>query len=158
MTTSLMAVGDATLEVTDWGSGEPLVFVQTALTADELLPLAREAVFADGYRKVVYHRRGYAGSSRAVPPGSVVRDAADCATLLTVLGIDRAHVVGFSYAGAVALRLAATEPRRASSLILIEPPPVHTASAAEFRAANDRLVRMRQERGPSGPSRSPCHG
>jgi pimeloyl-ACP methyl ester carboxylesterase len=141
-------VGDAELEVTEWGSGDPLVFVQTALTADELLPLAREEVL-DGYRKVVYHRRGYAGSSPAAPPGSVPRDADDCASLLADLGIDRAHVVGFSYSGAVALQLAATESQSVSSLVLVEPPPVHTASAAEFRQANERLIRTRRERGPS---------
>ena len=102
MTTSLRSVGDAELEVTDWGSGEPLVFIQTALTADELLPLARDEALA-GYRKIVYHRRGYAGSSPAVPPGSIARDAHDCVGLLAALGIERAHVVGFSYSGAVAM-------------------------------------------------------
>jgi len=147
VTTALRSVGEAELEVTEWGSGEPLVFVQTALTADELLPLARENVL-DGYRKVVYHRRGYAGSSPA-GLGSVPRDAADCASLLAGLSIDRAHVVGFSYSGAVALELAATEPQRVNSLVLIEPPPVHTDSAEEFRDANERLMRIRDERGPA---------
>jgi pimeloyl-ACP methyl ester carboxylesterase len=148
MTTALRSVGEAELEVTEWGSGEPLVFVQTALTADELVPVAREGVL-DGYRKIVYHRRGYAGSSPAAGPGSVPRDAADCARLLAALSIDRAHVVGSSYSGAVALELAATEPARMNSLTVIEPPPVHTASAAEFRDANERLMRMRHERGPA---------
>lgn len=148
MRTAVRSVGDAELEVTEWGSGEPLVFVQTALTADELLPLARDQAL-DDYRKIVYHRRGYAGSSPAVPPGSVPRDADDCAGLLAALGVDRAHVVGYSYSGAVALQLAATEPRRTSSLVLIEPPPVHVALAAEFRDANERLIRTRHERGPA---------
>jgi len=148
MTTSLRSVGDAELEVTDWGSGEPLVFIQTALTADELLPLARDEALA-GYRKIVYHRRGYAGSSPAVPPGSIARDAHDCVGLLAALGVEDAHVVGFSYSGAVAMQLAASEPERTSSLVLIEPPPVHVALAAEFREANERLIRTRQEHGPA---------
>jgi hypothetical protein len=36
----LVAVGDAELEVSDWGSGDPIVFLPTALVADELVPLA----------------------------------------------------------------------------------------------------------------------
>lgn len=148
MTTSLVPVGDAQLHVSDFGSGEPVVLVQTALTADELLPLARESALAD-FRKLVYHRRGYGRSSPARSPGSVTADAADCTALLTALGIDQAHIVGFSYSGAVAMQLASLEPRRVTSLTLIEPPPVHTASAPEFRAANDELVRDRWDRGPA---------
>jgi hypothetical protein len=54
---------DVTLEAHDLGTGEPVVFIQTALIADELLPLARELALADGFRRIVYHRRGYVGSS-----------------------------------------------------------------------------------------------
>jgi len=36
------------------------VFIQTALTADELRPLATNPSL-DDYRKILYHRRGYAG-------------------------------------------------------------------------------------------------
>lgn len=54
------------------------------------------------------------------------------------MGIDRAHIVGVSYSAAVALQLA-----------VLEPPPVHTPSADEFRAANDRLRQRRREQGLS---------
>ena len=79
----------------------------------------------------------------------MVRDADDCDGLLAALGVERAHVVGFSYSGAVAMQLAASAPERTSSLVLIEPPPVHVALAAEFREANERLIRARRERGPA---------
>lgn len=139
-------VGDAQLEVREWGSGEPLVIIQTALTADELVPLA-ESRELDGWRRIAYHRRGYAGSSPATAPGSIRADAADCATLLDALGIDRAHVVGASYAGAVAMELAATEPQRIRSLVLLEPPPIHTTAATDFRAAAQELVAVRRAHG-----------
>lgn len=141
-----LAVRGAKLEVFDWGSGEPVLFIQTALTADELRPLATDAALG-GYRKILYHRRGYAGSSRVDDAGSITRDATDCANLLTELAIHRAHVVGLSYAGAVGLQLAADAPERTHTLILLEPPPVHTPSALEFRAANDRLIATRQQQG-----------
>lgn len=146
MTPSSIAVQDARLEVVDWGWGEPVVFIQTALTADELRPLATDPAL-DDYRKILYYRRGYAGSSPVDGPGSIQRDAADCAALLTELGIDRAHVVGLSFSGAIALKLACDLPERVYSLTLIEPPPVHIPSAGEFRAANDRLITTRREQG-----------
>lgn len=141
-----IAVGAARLESFDWGSGEPVVFIQTALTADELRPVATHPAL-DGYRKIVYYRRGYAGSSPVAGPGSIQRDAADCAALLTELDVDRAHVVGLSFSGAIALQLAADVPERVHSLTVIEPPPVHIPSADEFRAANDRLIAIRREQG-----------
>lgn len=146
METTSVAVPGARLEVFDWGSGEPVVFIQTALTADELQPLATHSAL-DGYRRILYHRRGYAESSPVEGPGSIARDAADLAALLAALEVDRAHVVGLSFSGAIGLQLASDRPGVAASLILIEPPPVHTPSSAEFRAANDRLVASRQELG-----------
>jgi pimeloyl-ACP methyl ester carboxylesterase len=143
----LVPVDGVELEVADWGSGEPVVFVQTALTADELRPLAAEPALQEGYRKLVYHRRGYAGSSSVSGPGSIARDAADCRGLLAALGIERAHILGFSYSAAVGLQLAADAPACVHSLILLEPPPVHTPSAPEFQTVNTRLLQTRRAHG-----------
>lgn len=142
-----VAVGDAVLETFDWGAGEPVVLIQTALTADELLPMATDPAL-DGYRKVLYHRRGYGGSSPQAGSGSIIRDAGDCAGLVAELGIDRAHVVGLSFSGAIALQLAHDRPEVVHTVTLIEPPPVHTPSAGEFRSVNDRLLKSRRTRGP----------
>lgn len=142
-----ITVRGAHLDVFDWGAGEPVVFIQTALTADELMPLASDPALGD-YHKVLYHRRGYAGSSATAGPGSIRRDASDCAALLTKLGIDHAHVVGLSFSGAIGLQLAADVPERIRSLIVIEPPPVHTPSSEEFRAANHQLIATRRAEGP----------
>lgn len=147
MESRILPVAGAQLEVAERGAGEPVVLVQTALTADELLPLATDPALA-AYRTVVYHRRGYAGSSAADAAGSIVRDAADAVALLDELGIDRAHVVGLSFSGAIALQLAVDAPERVRTLTLIEPPPVHVPSAHEFRAVNEQLFRIRREDGP----------
>ncbi|AUI50283.1 hypothetical protein AC20117_05035 [Arthrobacter crystallopoietes] len=76
----LIRVGAAGLEVLDEGSGEPIVFIQTALTADELFPVADQ--LRDRFRTIVYHRRGYGNSTPIAGPGSISLDAADCSTLL----------------------------------------------------------------------------
>src|SRR3712207_5369738 len=82
--------------------------VPTALAADELLPLAER--LRDRFRVVHYHRRGYAGSSPATPPGSIAQDAADCARLLAALGFERVHALGVSYSAAVAIQMAVDHP------------------------------------------------
>ena len=51
--------------------------------------------------------------------------------MLDALGIGRAHIVGVSYSAAVALQLAADAPYVVHTLALLEPPPVHTPSAAQ---------------------------
>lgn len=124
------------------------MFIQTALTADELLPLALEPAFEKGYRKVVYHRRGYENSSPVKGPGSIIRDAADCAALLGAMGIEKTHIVGTSYSGAIGLQLATDSPSSVHTLTLIEPPPVHTPSSPQFRALNVQLIQTRREKGP----------
>lgn len=144
----LVEVGGIKLEVHDVGTGDPVVFVQTGLTADELAPLAEHLVDRGAYRSIVYHRRGYAGSSPVQGPGSVVRDAADCRDLIVALGLGKVHVVGYSYSGAVGLQLAVDAAGHVHTLTLIEPPPVHVPSAAEFRAANVRLQEARRAGGP----------
>ena len=141
-------VGGIELEVHSMGVGQPVVLAQTALTADELAPLAAHLVARGGYRAIVYHRRGYALSSPVEGPGSVARDAADCRDLIAALGLDRVHVVGYSYSGAVGLQLAVDDAEHVHSLTLVEPPPLQVPAAAEFRAANDRLLEVRRARGP----------
>jgi pimeloyl-ACP methyl ester carboxylesterase len=140
-----VAIDGAELETVVLGSGEPVALVPTALTADELLPLAER--LRGRFRVVHYHRRGYAGSSPGAPSGSVARDAADCARLLAALAVDSAHVVGVSYSATVALQLAVDHPDLVHTLTLVEPPPVHGPGDATFRAVSADLLRDRRARG-----------
>jgi pimeloyl-ACP methyl ester carboxylesterase len=144
-----VAVDGVHLEVEVRGSGEPVLLIQTALVADEFLPLASQPALRDHYRVIRYHRRGYAQSSPVQGAGSIQRDAADGQALLAALGVAPAHVVGFSYSGAVALQMAADSPTWVHSLVLLEPPPVHVPSAAQFLAANARLVEDYHAQGPA---------
>lgn len=142
-------VGGLGLEVEAGGSGEPVVVVQTALTADELRPLARRLAVAGGFRVVHYHRRGYAGSGPAGGPTTMASDAADCLALMGRLGLTSAHVVGASYSAAVALALAVSNPAAVRTLALVEPPPAGVPAAAELRAASHRLLASCARHGPS---------
>ena len=134
------------LGVHDLGDGVPLLMVQTGLTADELLPLALQPDLA-GHRRLVLHRRGYAGSPPPHPVPSIATDADDCVVLLDELGLDRAHVLGYSYSAAVALDLAAAHPDRVASLVLLEPPPSVSEHRAAFLEVVSDLLELRREQG-----------
>jgi pimeloyl-ACP methyl ester carboxylesterase len=117
------------------GTGESVVFIHGAFIAGTFRPLLVEPSLAGHYRLILYHRRGYAGSSRASGPVSVAQQAADCGALLRHLGVDRAHVVGHSYGGDVALQLALDTPGVVHSLALLEPGLMVGASAQDYREA-----------------------
>ena len=117
------------------GSGEPVLLIHGALLAEGFRPLLAEPALAGRYRLVRYHRRGYLGSGRAAGPISVARQAADCQALLRQLGVARAHVVGQSSGGAVALQLALDAPEVVHSLVLLEPALAVGATGQAYREA-----------------------
>jgi pimeloyl-ACP methyl ester carboxylesterase len=103
------------------GAGAPIAFIHGALIADAFRPLLAESALTSEHELLVYHRRGYAGSTHAAGAVTVAQHAADCRALLKHLGIGPAHVVGHSYGGAVALQLALESPELIESLALLEP-------------------------------------
>jgi non-heme chloroperoxidase len=142
------------------GDGAPVVFVHGAL-GDLRTWEAQTEALAFGYRGVSYSRRyhfpdEWDGSSEEY---EVELHAADLAALLTALdeahGLGPVHLVGHSYGGTVALRLALEHPSRVRSLVLAEPSAFgvlrHAAGAAlldrqqaEFKEAA-RLLDAGQE-------------
>jgi pimeloyl-ACP methyl ester carboxylesterase len=137
----------AELEYEVSGTGDPVIFIHGAFIADTFRPLLAEPSLAGRYRLILYHRRGYAGSSCPSEPVSVARQAADCRALLRHLGVERAHVVGHSYGGIVALQLALDTPDVAHSLALLEPGLMVGASAQGYRASLARGVERYREAG-----------
>ena len=90
-------------------------------TATAYLPLMGEPALVGRYRLVRYHRRGYAGSDGFDGSLPIHRHVDDALALLDHLGIERAHVVGHSGSGVIALELALAAPERVRSLVLEEP-------------------------------------
>lgn len=77
------------------------------------------AVLRDGGRTVVApDLRGFGSRPTGVAPFTHARDVV---SLLDGLGADRAHLVGASFGGRVALQVAATAPERVASLALLAP-------------------------------------
>ncbi|HYB79788.1 MAG TPA: alpha/beta hydrolase [Thermoplasmata archaeon] len=102
------------------GHGDPTVLLHGSLvdrrTWDGVRPGLSQAL-----RVLAYDRRGY-GETTGPPRRAPVRnDAEDLAGLLHALDLFPVHLVAHSYAGAVALRLAADRPEMVRSLAFHEP-------------------------------------
>lgn len=103
------------------GSGAiPVVLIHGSLVADAFVPLLDEPAVTERYRLIHYHRRGYGGSQRPEGPVTIPQQAEDCLALMRLLGVERAHVVGYSFGGAIALQLALDAGDRVHSLALLE--------------------------------------
>jgi pimeloyl-ACP methyl ester carboxylesterase len=74
------------------------------------------------FRVLTYDRRGHSQSERTLGRRTTDSDTADLAALVAHIGLGPAHVVGNSFGGSVALRLAARHPDLVSSLAIHEPP------------------------------------
>jgi pimeloyl-ACP methyl ester carboxylesterase len=137
--------GDGTeleFEVLGTATGGPVVLIHGALLATAYAPLCAEPALATHDRLIRYHRRGYAGSSHPSGPTSIARQAADCRALLAHLGVRRAHVVGHSSGGAIALQLALDAPEVVHSLVLLEPALLDVPSGALLEGAVGPSLRL----------------
>ncbi|HEX6508731.1 MAG TPA: alpha/beta hydrolase [Chloroflexota bacterium] len=138
-----------TLEYEASGTGEPVVFIHGAFIADSFRPLMSEPSLADHYELILYHRRGYAGSSRASGRVSPAQQAEDCSRLLWHLGVERVHVVGHSWGGCFALQLALDFPELVHSLAVLE---AGLMTGASGRAYRESLIRVEQRFHEVGPA------
>jgi pimeloyl-ACP methyl ester carboxylesterase len=124
------------------GDGEPVMLIHPGIFADWFTPLLQEAALTSRYRLVHYHRVGCAGSSRVPGPVSLARQAAHSRFLMQHLGIARAHVVGHSSSGNIALQLALDAPEVVQSLAVLEPALMSVPSATTSRAFVGAAVQL----------------
>lgn len=115
-------------------AGEPVVLIHPGHFADWFTPLLAEPALTEHYRVLTYHRVGCAGSSHIAGPVSFAQQAAHCRSLMRHLGIERAHVVGHSSSGNIALQLALDTPDVVHSLALLEPALMSVPSVQTSRA------------------------
>jgi len=119
------------LPADDVGTGPPVLLLHAGV-ADrgmwaELLP----SISAAGYRAIAVDLPGH-GDAAAEPgraPQSAVLDTMDA------LDVERAALIGNSFGGAVALRVAAVAPDRVTALALVSTPAPGVDPSAELEAA-----------------------
>ncbi len=120
------ASGDLVLDVLDGGprDGDVVVllhgFPQDATAWGEVTAYLHEA----GLRTLAPQQRGYCAGARPrrVSAYALPELVGDVVALLDAAGVDRAHVVGHDWGGAVAWALAAGRPERVASLLVVSTP------------------------------------
>jgi pimeloyl-ACP methyl ester carboxylesterase len=131
----LTEINGVELEVWDRGSGEPVVFVHGGM-GDECLAMLAEPALTSRYRLMHYHRRGWGKSERPESPLTIAQQAADCRAVMHHLRVERAHMVGQSYGGAILLQMALDAPDAVHTLALLEPALLSIVSnSPEFSTA-----------------------
>jgi len=107
--------------VADRGAG-PAVVMLHGFGASSYSWRAVDSALADRFRVLSVDLAGFGYTERPPGKGPYTRDGQGQLVLgvLDALGIERAHLVGHSYGGAVAMALAARHPDRFDSLVLVD--------------------------------------
>ena len=114
------------------GNGEPVLCIHGSIIADTFHPLRTQPVLTSRYRLITYNRRGFAGSAGHTGPFTIAQQAADARAVLQHFGVERAHVAGHSYGGAIGLQLALDAPALVHTLVLLEPALFNVPSGPAF--------------------------
>jgi pimeloyl-ACP methyl ester carboxylesterase len=90
--------------------------------ADSLItPMKFFSPLLDEYQLISYYRAGYGGSTLEKDSLSIEEGAEHAKELLDHLGIEKAHIMAFSFGGVLAFQFLMSYPERAHSAILLEP-------------------------------------
>ena len=115
-------VSDATLRYAVVGQGEPVLCIHGTNMADSLVtPMRFYPPLLDDYQFISYYRAGYDGSTLDKPELSIEEGARHARELLDHLGIEKAHVMAFSFGGVIGFQFLLSYPERAHSAVLLEP-------------------------------------
>ncbi len=99
------------------GSGQPLVLIH-GYALDSRMWNSQFDAFSTQYQVIRYDLRGFGKS--AVPTGESYAYHEDLKALMEFLGIGRAHLLGLSLGGAIAINFALAYPAATQSLILAD--------------------------------------
>lgn len=115
-------VSDAELRYAVLGEGEPVLCIHGTSIADSLItPLKFYPPLLEGYQLISYYRAGYNGSTLDKDALSIEEGAEHVRELLDHLGLEKAHIMAFSFGGVIAFQFLLSHPERAHSAVLLEP-------------------------------------
>jgi pimeloyl-ACP methyl ester carboxylesterase len=116
------------------GSGPAIVLLHAGIADRSMWAELLEPLAAAGHRVVAFDLPGF---GEAEPAPGEQAPWLDVLSAMDALSIERAALVGNSFGGAVALRVALVAPERVSALALISAPGVEFEPSAQLRAAWD---------------------
>jgi 4,5:9,10-diseco-3-hydroxy-5,9,17-trioxoandrosta-1(10),2-diene-4-oate hydrolase len=137
--TRAIRAGNQELFVAEAGEGYPVVLLHGGGPgATGLSNYSRNIeTLAQRYRVIVPDMPGYGRSSKGMDGGDPFGFLAkSIRALFDELGIERAHLVGNSYGGAAALRLALDTPERVDRMVLMGPGGIGTTRALPTAGLN----------------------
>lgn len=115
-------VSNAELRYTVLGQGEPVLCIHGTSIADSLItPLQFYPPLFEEYQLISYYRAGYNGSILKKTSLTIEEGAEHVKQLLDHLGIQKAHIMAFSFGGVIGFQFLLSYPERAHSAILLEP-------------------------------------
>jgi pimeloyl-ACP methyl ester carboxylesterase len=114
------------------GRGPAVVLLHAGIADRRMWAEHLEPLGAAGYRVVAVDLPGFGEAAPAPGEQAPWRDVVET---MDALGIDRAALVGNSFGGAVALRVAVVSPERVSALALVSAPPVELDPSPQLAAA-----------------------
>ena len=126
------SIRDLNLYYEDAGSGDPLILIM-GLSGDLKGWAMQVPELAKHFRVITIDNRGAGRTSAPDRPYSIPQMADDVAELMTHLGIESAHVLGFSMGGCIAQELALKHKAKVKKLILL-------ASAAYIDGYSEAII------------------
>lgn len=115
-------VSNAELRYAVIGRGEPVLCIHGTSIADSLItPLRFFPPLFEDYQLISYYRAGYNGSTLDKSSLSIEEGAEHARQLLDHLGIEKSHILAFSFGGVIGFQFLLSYPERAHTAMLLEP-------------------------------------
>lgn len=128
------------------GSGDPVLLIG-GLGADMFLWFRQIPELSKHFQVIAFDTRGAGESSKPEEPYSIEMFAADTAGLLQALGVPRAHVVGASLGGLIALEFLLSCPEMVNRVVLTATAP--KSPTPQLKDIIPMLLTMRRSGDPA---------
>lgn len=151
LTSRTVTVGTRQVFVSESGEGFPVIMLHGGGPgAAGLSNYSRNIdALAQHFRVIVPDMIGYGGSTKGVDRSDPFGDNADAMLgLMNALEIKKAHLVGNSLGGAVAIRMSLDQPTAVASMVLMGPGGVNTSRGLPTKGLN-QLLDYYTGKGPS---------
>ena len=126
---SFIRIGDTELYYEINGRGFPIVFIHAGV-ADHRMWDPQIAAFSRNFQVICYDMRGYGKSRPTKQPFSHFQDLFE---FMKAIGISKAHLVGCSKGGGVAIDFTLSHPEMVSSVVLVSSAPNGFRPQGEFK-------------------------
>ncbi len=117
---TFMTLDDVRVRYVDQGQGSAVVLIHGFASSLETWDTVIPTLVEQGHRVIALDLRGFGWTDRAPGDYSSEAQAHLVLALMDRLGVDRASIVGHSYGGGVALRLALIAPERVDRIALYD--------------------------------------